>query len=205
MLNDNTAASDYSSSYPAPPKREEPAARSEVQPSEVPPVPRARFTHLLLPIQRIEQELQAVMLGVEMAALHRAKLTVLHVRPPVENDPSPHWLDAIDRLYQALDHSAEGAPPRASASDDSIRSGIRQFLSRNIPEALWNRVEMHLECRAGAFAEHVARFVDERTVDVLIMSSAPTRWWLPILPAPLRQVLRRTGPQVILVAPGARR
>lgn len=205
MLNDNTAAADYSSSFQAPPKRGEPAIQSEVQQSEIPSVHRARFTHLLVPIQRIEQEIQAVVLGVEMAALHRAKLTLLHVRPPVENDPSPHWLDAIDRLYQALDQNGEGGNPRAPDCDDSIRTGIRQLLSRNVPEALSNRVEMHLECRAGAFAEHVARFVDERIVDLLIMSSVPTRWWLPILPAPMRQVLRRTRPQVILVAPDGQR
>ncbi|MCO6458045.1 MAG: universal stress protein [Pirellulaceae bacterium] len=158
-----------------------------------------------MPIQRIEQEIQAAVLGVEMAALHRAKLTVLHVRPPVETDPSPHWLDAIDRLYQALDRNAEGGSPRAPDSDDSVRSGIRQLLRRNVSEALWNRVEMHLECRVGAFADHVARFADERIVDLLIMSSVPTRWWLPILPAPKRQVLRRASPQVILVGPGAAR
>src|SRR5687767_14913350 len=61
----------------------------------------SRYTHILVPTSLALTDRSALILGTEMAAMHRAPLTVLHVLPPNEYEHSMHWLDGINLLHQA--------------------------------------------------------------------------------------------------------
>src|SRR5262245_44491045 len=73
-----------------------------------------RYRHILVPTSLDDADRSALMLGIEMAALHRASLSVLHVLPYDDYVNSINWLDAIDCLHRALDQRAKCAPSNGS-------------------------------------------------------------------------------------------
>jgi hypothetical protein len=61
----------------------------------------SRYAHIVVPTRLTIDDFPVLTLGMEMAAVHRAMLTVLHVRPAAE--PSPGGLHAISLLHRAVD------------------------------------------------------------------------------------------------------
>ena len=174
-----------------------------VQPEREKPTRAGRYRHILVPNGLADYERPALKLGAEMAALQRAALTVLHVQPAIDDLSSVHWLDAIDRLHQALDQSG-GSQKHGRDADAHARQQIKKLLEQELPAQGRDGLVVHVECRTGDVADQITQFADETSVDLVIMSTGRSRWWLPVLPASVRRVLRRAHQQVILVGPDAR-
>lgn len=159
----------------------------------------SRYSHILVPVSLMAQDRAALLLAVEMAAVHGAKLTILHVIPSLDSDPSLHWLDAIGSLHVALNRGSDPlSRDRIAATAERVRSRVRKFIEGTVPESMSEGVNLNIECRSGELAETIARFADVASVDLLILSSGLSRWWLPLLPAYVRRVLKLTRKPVIL-------
>ena len=164
----------------------------------------AHYKHILVPSSLGEQDRAALLLGAKMAALHRAKFTVLDIRPSAEDSTSLHWLDAIDRLFQTLEQRYGNAKPSEIDRNEQSRSQVWNLIRSRLAESMLSSLEIHIESLAGDFAEQFQRFTDQNAVDLVIIPLAPLRWWSSLLPGWMRQVLRRPGPQVILIGPDGR-
>lgn len=177
----------------------------QVQAQRQPRVVGARYRHILVPTNLAASDVPALMLGMELAALHGATLAVLHVLPDGNPEYSVDWLAAIDRLHRALDQT--NGSLRSQGSHDAAqqaRSRIKHFIEQEVPAPLRDVVEVHAECRSGDTADKIAQFAEQAAADVVIMSSGLSRWWLPILPATVRRVLQLARRPVILVRPDTR-
>jgi nucleotide-binding universal stress UspA family protein len=152
----------------------------------------SRYAHILVPTSLDPNDCGPLLLGVEMALVHRATLTILHVVPAAPAD----GLDAFDHLHQAFDQVHLG-------SVDRTRQQVTDFLARFVPEQVWDKVKVRIACRAGAVADSIAQFAEQTEADLVIISAGTPRWWMPILPAHVRRLLRRARPQVIIVRPNA--
>lgn len=158
-----------------------------------------RYKHILAPTALAHTDRAALQLAFEWAVLHRAKLTVLHVANvlPLVTEPSMHWLDAIDRLYMALDRNRPRAGPHEAVQ--MALPCVRKFLEHVVPEHLREEVDMCVECCAGDVADQIVRVAEDDNADVVILSGGPPRWWAPAVPDIVRRVLRSTERQVVLI------
>jgi len=173
------------------------------QPHEA-PTPVSQYTHILVPTCLASTDGPALRLGLEMAATHRARLTLLHVVPAAQLDPSVHWLDAIDRLYCALNRTnGHTAPGDELNSVDLARLQLAKFLQGELPPHLRKGVGLQVASSVGGVAETIAQFTEEADADLVIMSIGQPRWRLSLLPVNVRGLLRLTQKQVILIRRGA--
>lgn len=162
-----------------------------------------RYVHILVPTSLNLVDRPALRWGLELAALHQAALTVLHVVPNNEFEVVAHGLDSIGLLYRAADELTADAWSHGNCPvPNATRSRVYAFLNKVIPDHRQDEVDLRVACRRGDVAETIARFADESDADLVIMSSRPPRWWWPILPAAVRGVLRLARPQLILFPRG---
>lgn len=162
----------------------------------------SRYKHIVVPTSLSATDRPAMQLGLEMARMHRAQLSVLHVLPAGDHENSLHWLDAIYRLHESL----SGQSPTVTDREQSaalVRRRIESFFDREFPEFQYGSAAVQFEFRTGEVADGIARFVNDTGADAVVMSSRHSRWWRPLLPSRVRRVLQLTHQQVILVRPDA--
>jgi len=127
--------------------------------------------HFLVSLRLDESECDAVRLALRMAAVQRARVTLLYVVAPTE-PTSMHWLDAIDRLHRAL-----AEPPRHNISAvEQGRADLAAFLDRAIPRELRDSLAVQVECRVGDVATEIARFAESQSVDLVFLCDRPSGW-----------------------------
>jgi nucleotide-binding universal stress UspA family protein len=161
--------------------------------------------HVLVPISLSDDGAAALRLATQMAASGQGTLTLLYVCPPSDDRNPVHWLDAIDRLHEALDGAmGEAVAPSEGNPVLAARSAAWAIYLEAVPEALRLAVNIRVACRIGDFADQVARYADDSDADLVVIPCRPSRWWLPILPAQVRRVLQLTQKQVVLVRPDQR-
>lgn len=164
-----------------------------------------RYTHIVVPTSLALDDRAALRLGAELASMHRARLTVLHVLPPPEDETPANCLAAVALLHRALDQIHRRKP-----SHDDLDTGERKrlqvtaFVKEAVPEHLRDCVNVCVECGTGAIEASIARFAKEAAADLVIVSTGVSRWWLPILPRRVRRLLQVARQPVILVHPDAR-
>jgi nucleotide-binding universal stress UspA family protein len=163
-----------------------------------------QYAHILVPTSLAATDGPALRLGLEMAAIHRSKLTLLHIVPAVASDPSAHWLDAIDRLYSALDRSnGREASQDGLDTADLAQLRLREYLEREVPAHLRQGVRVHAVSSLGSIGDTIAKSAEDVGADLVIMSTGKPRWWLSVLPEGARELLRLKRKHVIFVRPGA--
>ncbi|MGE0758891.1 MAG: universal stress protein [Pirellulaceae bacterium] len=158
-----------------------------------------RYRHILVPCTEDDAEPAALELAAVLATLHGACLTVLHILPPVEAEPSLHWLDAIDRLHKALHPGSAVDLSTYLESPEQSPARVRQILRRLGLDSKREAVAVRDELRTGDFMDQTQRFVAATGVDLLILSCGLPPWWLPLLPPLVRRVVHGMPCEVILV------
>jgi nucleotide-binding universal stress UspA family protein len=154
------------------------------------------YAHILIPTTLSASEHPAVRLGLQLAAGHETRVTLLHVLPFEASPTSVHWMDAIDKLHRALSPDL-----RSPANVAAVPPKIWEFLQREIPDQLRSGVDIHAEGRQGDFAEEVVRFAARSGVDLIILCTELSWNWLPVLPPQARRVLQLARQRVALVGP----
>lgn len=159
------------------------------------------YNHVLVPCGLSDADHSALTLGAEIAGRHDARLTIVNVSPVLEDDPSVHWLDAIDRLYRALDTPT--VTTAELSSDSPVRPGkqLAQFVCQHVPQQLRSSLDLHCISFSGDAANTVARYANDSDVDLVVMTCRVPRWWQSTLPSTVRRVMRHTLKQVLLVRP----
>jgi nucleotide-binding universal stress UspA family protein len=143
-------------------------------------------------------------MGFQLAALHEAKVTLLHVLPPQEQPTSFHWLDGIERLYNDAprsrqDSSATNGHQPAEKAEQKLAAFLRQV----VPLRLQNSVACQTRLIAGDVVEEIKRFADESDVDLVVLSDGASRGWLSVLPRNVRRLSRLLKQTIALVHPQA--
>jgi nucleotide-binding universal stress UspA family protein len=142
------------------------------------------------------------LLGLQLATAGETKATVLHVVPIAEPASSWHWLDAIDGLQRKLAHPNGHGPALDEVRGlEHWRAKVVSYLERELPAPLLAAARIRVECRAGDPAEEILRFATHQSVDLVILSSGLSRWWLPVVPSRVHRVLRQLRNRVIVVRP----
>lgn len=165
------------------------------------------LARILAPTTMSEREQPAIRLGFQLAAATGARLTVLHVLPVPEPAPedarSLHWLDAIDSLHRDL--FARGDAPMRSRREllDDARRRLADFVERLVPESWRLQADVRLECQCGDVVDEIARCAVAESADLVILTSALSRWRLPLVPGRLHRVLQSLRSRVIVVRPAA--
>jgi nucleotide-binding universal stress UspA family protein len=162
----------------------------------------SEYSHILIPTGMQRRDLPAVLLGLQMAAALNAKATVLHVAPMPEPTNPLHWLDAIENLHRAMAHP--GKPASADEVKELLeesRTRVRAYLEREIPVHLRTQVDIDVECCLGDVADEILRFASVESVDLVVLSSRLSRWWLPVVPPRVHRMLQRMRKRVIVVRP----
>jgi len=157
--------------------------------------------HILVPTALVPRDRAALLLGLRLAA-QQARVTVLHVAPPLEPPNSVHWLDAIDNLHRAM--AEPRAAPAACSVDEAMQRAcarIRADFERMVPASLRYSAQVRAACRVGDTATEIARFAEKEAVDLVILSGVPSAWRLPFWPSVSRRVLQRTTRPVVFVRP----
>ena len=160
---------------------------------------RSRYAHILVPIDSAGEDLSALKLGAEFAAVHRARLTLLQVLPEVERGTSVHWLNAIDRLYEGLDANGLDAKFQAREARDKAQVRVTELFDQSVSAYLRDTVDVHVEIRTGDIADAAVAFSEQADVDLIILADARSRRWWPLWPTPIRKILRVARPEVILM------
>jgi len=156
----------------------------------------SRYAHIIAPTRLHDADHGALCLAFALASFHQSKLTVLHAQSPLRDDVR-HGLDAIGLLHEAVGELKPAWPPIVGTS------GSRLTLSRFVENVVcgWLRegVDWRGECRSGEVADVIATYANETAADLLVLSSKPRRWWLPLVPATIRAITRRVSAQVIVI------
>lgn len=153
---------------------------------------------ILVPVNCSSRDEAALELGLEWAAVRNAELVVLHVRDN-HFDPSLHWLDAIDRLYAAMDGTAVPHADRQRMEQD--RSRLSRWIDRAVASATPRAIPIRAIVRYGDVADVIARTATEIDAHNIVMSCDLTGHWLSILPRTVRRVAALTTCRIILATP----
>jgi len=169
-----------------------PLSLDKVQPAPRPAAPVAG--HVLVPFHQYDVAGELTT-ALEIAASLRpgalvTLLRVLSIQPePVER--SFHWLDAIERLHRE----------RKRCQDDVLekaRAALVPWIEQEVPARFRGALTLRAECRAGDPADEIARFANEQSVDLVVLTGERdrSRWmfWRPLFD----RVLRLTDRPVII-------
>lgn len=130
-----------------------------------------RYRHILVSLTLNPADHDLLLLGFELATLHQARLTLLHVLPQARNG-----LDAIGLLHNAAEtnrYSSTASAPRAAT-----RSDISDLVHDIVPQHLRSAVRWKEKCRPGRWAETLAAEANESGADLVILPAQPLRGWL---------------------------
>lgn len=159
--------------------------------------PAFRYRHILVATSLSIADRAALMLGFELAAVHSATLTLLHVLPRPLPDRTPFGLGAIRLLHAAAD-DLRGIFA-ADTSNAAARPRLCRFVEDIVPRRLLGAVCWRGECLSGDVAETIVAYVNESAIDLAILSAKPIRWWLPVVPLVVRTIERRARANVIVM------
>jgi nucleotide-binding universal stress UspA family protein len=133
------------------------------------------FTHILVPTDFSDQAHQALRYATEEAALHHARVTLLHVL-------SAHGGTDVYYVTGSPERSAQGrydpiAGGRLAAPPPSQPTVVRRDLGEEaltqlndlIPENF--RGTWEAEVAAGSPAESIVRLAEEKSVDLIVMGT----------------------------------
>jgi len=164
-----------------------------------------RYNHILVPCGlNDEVDISTLNLAVELAKGHEARLTILNVSPVLDDGPSVHWLDAIDRLYRALDNRpVTTGTTGGQYSDSTERPGkqLAQFVYQHVPQQLRSSLDLHCISLSGDAANMTARYANDTDVDLVIMACRIPKWWHSALSSTVQRVMRLTRKQILLIRP----
>lgn len=166
-------------------------------------VPEPRFRQVLVPTSLNVADVAALHLGFELASLHHAAITVLHVLPPLKRESVHDGLDVIGLLHDAADElqarSAAEMPARP------VKLKLCEFVRDTVSQRLRSDVTWGVDCRRGKVGESIASYANDIAADLVILSAKPPRWWLPITPHVVRTIEARARAGVIVVRQAASR
>jgi nucleotide-binding universal stress UspA family protein len=157
----------------------------------------SRYRHVLVATRLDLADRTALLLGFELASLHQATLTLLHVLPRPTQDRSVHGLDAICLLHAAAEELR--GTSTAGMFGEAAQHRLCKFVKDVVPQELLDAVSWRGECRPGNEAESIVSYVNESDVELVILSAKPFRWWLPIVPFAVRTIERRARANMILI------
>ncbi len=155
-------------------------------------LPHSTIGHVLVATRLDPRDRDAVTFALNLAAGHRARVTLLHVAEPVESR-SFHWLDGIDRLHHALSHQ------RCAELSvvNNVRANLTSYLQREVPADLRDSLDIDVECRIGAVATEIANFVNSQNVDLVVLCDRLSMWRLPFFPSLSQQIVRQCSQPVV--------
>lgn len=130
------------------------------------------FRHLLMPTDFSEPANNPLRYAIEEAGLHQAKLTLLHVLP-LETRTDVHYVTGAPakRALEGFDSLVSGSPllsqPEVVRRDRS-EEALTQFrdLVANAFQGPWD-----VEVAMGHPADTIVRVAQERSVDLIVMST----------------------------------
>ncbi|MFN0054032.1 MAG: universal stress protein [Planctomycetales bacterium] len=120
-----------------------------------------RFQHILMPVDFTEKNLSALDLALDLAILHHARVTLLHVVETIDVEPD----DEMNRFYAKLEDRADSELERLSQS----------FVA--------DHLTVDRKVRFGKRLHEIVSDAIERNVDLIVMSSHkpdfrnPTQTW----------------------------
>jgi nucleotide-binding universal stress UspA family protein len=174
--------------------------------AQAPHAGNAEYSHILIPLGIEPHERTALLLGFQLAALHEAKVTLLHVMPSREQANSLHWLDGIERLYNDTQRPSQNSPTsNGHQRAEKAKQKVAAFLRSVVPSRLQNSVECQMRFSTGDVVEEIQRFADESDVDLVVLSGGASRGWLSVLPGRVRRLSRLLKQTIALVHPQSTR
>lgn len=153
------------------------------------------YGHILVPTGLEPGDRGALQLGFKLAAAHGAKLTVLHVLAPF--DHACHGLDAIGLLHDVADEVRVGS--RSGRAEETAPRRLREFVNDAISAGLREAVDWQVVLRGGDVAGTIADCANGAAADLVILSSRPAPWWLPITSGSVRKIERRVNGNVLVL------
>jgi len=160
-------------------------------------VPKFRYRHVLVSTSLNVDDRAALLLGFELASMHRSTLTLLHVLPCDKQDRNVQGLDAISLLHAA---AAELWKTSALCTPSAVaQRGLDEFVEQIVPQELLNEVIWRGECRPGDVAETIVSYANESAADLVILSARQFCSWLPLVPRVVRTIERRARANVIVI------
>ena len=131
------------------------------------------FTHVLVPTDFSEPARQALRYALEEAALHHAKVTLLHVLP-AHTDTEVYYITGAPETQASFDPVLGGrvSTPRPSQPvvvfQDRYEAALTQ-LRDSMPDSFQGAWEA--EVAAGSAAETIVRVAQERDADLIVMGT----------------------------------
>ena len=131
------------------------------------------FTHVLIPTDFSEPARQALRYALEEAALHHARVTLLHVLPP-HTDTEVYYISGAPGTQASFDPVLGGraGTPRPSQPvvvfQDHYEASLTQ-LRDSMPDSFQGAWEV--EVAAGSAAETIVRVAQERDADLIVMGT----------------------------------
>jgi hypothetical protein len=165
-------------------------------------LPQLLYRHVLIAVPLDHAEDQAISVGLGLASVHRAATTILLIQSTEDTDTSMHWLDGIDRLH-TLDEPALNAARKSNAVVKRIEDRVKQLLS-GFPSSVIDAVNVRYVVRKGEMASVIAKFSQESSTDVIVISSTQGPRWMPVWPLTIRSVMQLVKQPVIVVGSDAR-
>lgn len=157
----------------------------------------SRYRRVLVPTSLNLADRAALLLGFELASLHAATLTLLHVLRRSQRVRVADGLDAIVLLHAAAEELRATSPARIRR--EATPGNIQKFIQDILPPWLLDEVNWRAECRTGDVAETVVAFANESAADLVILPAKPLRWWLPVYPCGVSFIERRAQADVIVI------
>ncbi len=111
-----------------------------------------RFRHLLIPLDFSRKNMAALDIAFEIAEVNAARVTLLHV------------IERIDEAAEDQESAAFYERLRQRA-DDELESRCQRFVEAGL--------SAEYKVRFGKRAEEIVKFVTERDVDLVVLSSHP--------------------------------
>ena len=131
------------------------------------------FTHILVPTDFAAPAKQALCYALEEAALHHAKVTLLHVLPP-HTGTEVYFIAGAPRVEVGFDPALEGRlgvsiPSRPTVvlqdHDEEALTHLRDLMLNSF-HGVWE-----VEVVAGPPAETIVRVAHERGADLIVMGT----------------------------------
>ena len=107
------------------------------------------FRHILVPLDFSDKNLSALETARELAHLHRARVSLLHVIEVIHNVPE----EELRTFYDGLEKRSRSQLRRSRESLDV------------------QEIEVETEVVFGKRADEIVRFARERSIDLIVMSS----------------------------------
>lgn len=124
------------------------------------------YNHILVPTDFRPGSREAYRTAFALALGSNARVTLLHVRPPREQDEY-RGLDALRLLHLAADRQWANIGYRYDDTPQALAACLRQLQAEVHPE--WaGAIDLRTEVRSGDVAAEIARYARENEVDLIV-------------------------------------